>query len=223
MIYLLDGNVLLALGHIDHVHHARVDRWLEGLQTGKSDALWLATCAITELSFVRIASCTPGLSGDLNVAQECLRRLKLDRPFTFLGDDIGADRLPDWVKWSKQTTDGHLLELARHHRATLATLDKGIPSALLIPDNSDTVREPTAVYGPSFVQAPATDTESTVGRVIIEPMPQHLEDRYEIEPITGGIRVKARPGEPKITSEDVRRIMEEQDREYDERKAGRIL
>jgi predicted nucleic acid-binding protein len=30
-------------------------------------------------------------------------------------------------------TDGHLLELARHHGAKLATLDTGIPGALLIP------------------------------------------------------------------------------------------
>ncbi|HEY4215281.1 MAG TPA: hypothetical protein VGM84_27670 [Steroidobacteraceae bacterium] len=65
-----------------------------------------------------------------------------------------------------------------------------------------------------------TDTPSTIGRVIIEPMPEHLEDCYEIEPITGGIIRKARPGAPKITSEDVRRWLEEADQEYDEQKMG---
>ncbi len=66
-------------------------------------------------------------------------------------------------------------------------------------------------------QPDATNIITTVGRVVIEPMPEHLEDCYEIEPITGGIRVKARPGERKITSEDVRRMIEEMDQEDAER------
>jgi len=72
----------------------------------------------------------------------------------------------------------------------------------------------------AVAQPALPETSSTVGRVIIEPMPEHLEDDYEIEPITGGIIRKARPGEPKFTSEDVRRWLEEADREYDERKMG---
>ena len=42
-------------------------------------------------------------------------------------------RLPAWVKTGRQTTGGHLAELARAHDAVLATLDERIPSGFVIP------------------------------------------------------------------------------------------
>ena len=51
----------------------------------------------------------------------------------FLPDDVPGDRLPAWVQTPAKTTDGHLLALAAKHDAKLATLDTGIPGALLIP------------------------------------------------------------------------------------------
>jgi len=51
---------------------------------------------------------------------------------------------------SKQVTDGHLRQLALDHCATFATLDEGIPGALLIPGETDGplfVRELPARYG----------------------------------------------------------------------------
>ncbi len=68
-----------------------------------------------------------------------------------------------------------------------------------------------------FTQPAPTDATSTVGRVIIEPMPEHLEDCYEIEPITGGIRRKARPGMRKYSTEDIKHMIEEMDDEDAER------
>jgi hypothetical protein len=53
--------------------------------------------------------------------------------FVFIADDHDASRLPAWVKTPKQTTDGHLAQLAKANAAVLATLDRGIPSAFLIP------------------------------------------------------------------------------------------
>jgi hypothetical protein len=41
--------------------------------------------------------------------------------------------MPAYVKTARQTTEGHLLMLAAKHGARFATLDAGIPSALLIP------------------------------------------------------------------------------------------
>jgi hypothetical protein len=67
-----------------------------------------------------------------------------------LGDEIDGNRLPDWVTNSKQTTDGHLLELARSHSVQFATFDTRIPGAVLIPEyiaSSTSVREPTVPYG----------------------------------------------------------------------------
>jgi hypothetical protein len=54
--------------------------------------------------------------------------------FTFIADDHDVSRLPGWAKNASQTTDGHLLQLAKPNRATLATLDRKIPGAFLIPE-----------------------------------------------------------------------------------------
>jgi predicted nucleic acid-binding protein len=149
MIYLLDVNTLLALGYAGHTHHARVEQWLHLLQTDDVTEIKLATCAITELGFVRIASGKAGMSGDLDTAKAELHQLKALKTFVFLDDALGVDRLPDWVRKSAQTTDGHLLELAAAHRARLATLDTGIPGAILIPEPAHPwmIKEPAVIYG----------------------------------------------------------------------------
>ena len=54
-------------------------------------------------------------------------------PFEFIADDQDIYRLPPWVKSGRQTTDGHLAELAKAHDSVLATLDERIPSAFVIP------------------------------------------------------------------------------------------
>jgi len=53
--------------------------------------------------------------------------------FTLIPDAQDAAHLPRWVKTAKQTTDGHLAQLAGANSAVLATLDRGIPQAFLIP------------------------------------------------------------------------------------------
>ena len=40
---------------------------------------------------------------------------------------------PNWYDAVSRTTDAHLMMLAEHHGAVLATLDKGIPRAFLLP------------------------------------------------------------------------------------------
>ena len=94
----------------------------------------LHTCAISELGFVRV-SVQAGLQSDVATSRNALAKLKASSkiPFILLSDDLGADRLPASAKVPNKLTDGHLLELARHHGAKLATLDTGVPGALLIP------------------------------------------------------------------------------------------
>jgi predicted nucleic acid-binding protein len=149
LIYLLDVNVLLAASYRWHKLHARADRWLTDLQ--KVDpSVRLATCSITELGFVRIACGAARLAQNVSAAQADLKRVKKEKLFTFLDDGLGADRLPRWVEKSKQVTDGHLLQLATDHCATLATLDEGIPGSFLIPQEPGGplfVREAPARYG----------------------------------------------------------------------------
>jgi hypothetical protein len=64
-----------------------------------------------------------------------LRRLKTTPTvnFTFITDDQDISNLPGWVRTAKETTDGHLKQLADANGAILATLDKRIPGAFLIP------------------------------------------------------------------------------------------
>ena len=130
MTYLLDVNVLLALGHAAHVHHARVARWVATLGADHV----LATSSITELGFVRIAP-QARLSPSVAAACDLLAQLRGSArpPFVRLTDDLGADSLPPWADTPSATTDGHLTSLAAGRGARLVTLDEGIPDSLLIP------------------------------------------------------------------------------------------
>jgi len=106
-------------------------RWFASLD---SSADRLGTCAITEIGFVRV-SIHAGLERDTPGAVQTLEGLKTSSriPFFLIGDALGASHLPWWMTGAKQVTDGHLLGLATQHSMELATLDKGIPRAFLIP------------------------------------------------------------------------------------------
>jgi predicted nucleic acid-binding protein len=148
--HLLDVNVLLALRYATHVHHLRALHWCRSLNLAARNGRQLATCPITEMGFVRVACGPAAFSFDVSAACVELKRLKDSLPFVFFRDGLGAARLPDWVTRSKQTTDGHLLQLASSYGATFATLDSGIPGALLIPglpDDASRVSEPRVTYG----------------------------------------------------------------------------
>jgi predicted nucleic acid-binding protein len=110
--------------------HGRAESWISAL--GRGDRL--ATCAITELGFVRVAP-QAGLAPDLGRAVTLLTAIKKSRRpgWTFLADRVGADALPPWVNAPLQTTDGHLMALANSHGAKLATFDESIPGAFPIP------------------------------------------------------------------------------------------
>jgi predicted nucleic acid-binding protein len=130
MRYLLDVNALVALGLLNHEFHSRVSSWLSSQRDAE-----LLTCSITELGFVRVLAQAPGFALSVQQGRNLLLRMKRNKavPFAFLTDSNDISKLPGWVKATRQTTDGHLLELASTNRATLATFDRGIPGAHLIP------------------------------------------------------------------------------------------
>jgi uncharacterized protein len=130
MTFLLDVNALVALGFIRHEFHDRVSIWLKARGFPP-----LATCSITELGFVRVLSQAPVYGFTVAEARNTLLRLKRTKilPFTFVPDDHDISHLPGWAKTPKQTTDGHLVQLAAAHGKILATLDQKIPNAHLIP------------------------------------------------------------------------------------------
>lgn len=133
MRYLLDVNALVALGLLQHEFHGRVANWVRKL--ANKGVPELATCAITELGFVRVVVQAPQYGFTVMQARDLLLRLKSGHivKFTFISDDHDVSHLPAWVKSAKQTTDGHLAQLSKSIGATLATLDTGIPGAYLIP------------------------------------------------------------------------------------------
>ena len=130
MKYLLDVNALVALGFAHHEFHSRVSAWIMTAQPSE-----MGTCSITELGFVRVLSQAPSYGITVDQAKSLLLRLKRSRvlPFTFIPDDRDISDLPGWVKFPRQTTDGHLSALARANGAKLATLDKRIPGSFPIP------------------------------------------------------------------------------------------
>src|SRR5271169_138337 len=132
MKYLLDVNGLVALGFLQHEFHKRVASWVHTLAS--KGVPELATCSITELGFVRVLAQAQQYEFTISQARALLLRLKSSDivKFTFVPDDHDVSYIPAWVKTGKQTTDGHLAQLAKSKGATLATLDRRIPGAFLI-------------------------------------------------------------------------------------------
>ncbi len=130
MKYLLDVNVLLGLGFEGHQFHDRVSLWIQSLTAPE-----LLTCSITELGFVRVLAQTPSYDFDFADALALLLRLKATSAlkFNFVSDNHDVSRLPPWINSARQITDGHLAQLAKDNGAVLATLDRGIPGAFVIP------------------------------------------------------------------------------------------
>jgi len=133
MKYLLDVNALVALGFFQHEFHLRLSKWVRTL-VAKGTAE-LATCSITELGFVRVLARAPLYGLTISQARTLLLRVKTTDilKFTFIPDDHDISHLPGWVRAPRQTTDGHLAQLARAKGAVLATLDRRIRGTFVIP------------------------------------------------------------------------------------------
>ncbi len=133
MNYLLDVNALIAFGVLQHEFHQRVAGWMHTL--GSNAVPQVATCAITELGFVRVLAQAPQYGLTVSQARSLLLHLKAASTlkFTFIQDALDISHLPGWVKMPKQITDGHLVQLAKANGALLATLDSRVPGVFLIP------------------------------------------------------------------------------------------
>lgn len=125
MKYLLDVNALVALGNGAHAAHAAAEQWLARKQKAGAE---LASCAVTELGFVRV-SVQIELLPNVATARDVLAKMKESIGMELIADGFGMDRLPDYVKKPNQLTDGHLSALAEANGAKLATFDRGIPNS----------------------------------------------------------------------------------------------
>ena len=112
--WLLDVNVLLGCGWKSHADQSALLGWL--LQVND----W-AICPLTESGFMRI-SMTTAYQATFDDARKSLATLRTLRGHRFLADDTEAALLPVLSSY-KDTTDAHLVTLAKRHGLKLATLD----------------------------------------------------------------------------------------------------
>jgi predicted nucleic acid-binding protein len=102
--HLADVNLLVALVHPGHSHHARASFWYASLPSRST----VLTCSITELGFLR-ALINSTVLADVPTAQMTLSALKSSGRFDFLP-----------------------LALAKRHGAKFTTFDTGIIGADLV-------------------------------------------------------------------------------------------
>jgi predicted nucleic acid-binding protein len=127
--WLLDVNVLLGCGWKNHTDNSALLGWL--LQ-----ATGWATCPLTESGFMRISMTTAYQAG-FDDARKSLATLRALAGHRFLTDDVEAAMLPVLSRY-KDTTDAHLVTLAKRHGLKLATLDEtllGKPWAVGVAEN----------------------------------------------------------------------------------------
>jgi predicted nucleic acid-binding protein len=111
--WLLDVNFILASRWTTHPEHSAVKAWLDSVPEFR-------TCAISELGFVRI-SLSAAYGATWKDVQESLHMLHARPGYQFLADDVKGTDAAETN--SKETTDAHLVALAKRHGLKLATLD----------------------------------------------------------------------------------------------------
>lgn len=125
---------LVAWGWEDHADHQQVAAWIASLR--KSARKSVLTSAIPELGFVRVSvqraagRVIPEMASQV---QDSMIQA-LGTKHAFIPDDQRAIYpWPQWCQGVGRTTEAHLLALAYSQGAVLATLDRSIPEAFLIP------------------------------------------------------------------------------------------
>ncbi|WP_321475348.1 TA system VapC family ribonuclease toxin [uncultured Paludibaculum sp.] len=127
-LLLLDVNVLLAIAWPNHQFHSaaiaalsRRNRW--------------ATCALTQLGFIRLSS-NPAVVGAAKGPQQAVALLAdlVGDPLHVYLDSLPAPTSGEWrsafagLFGHQQVTDAYLLQLAATHNAVLLTFDRRLES-----------------------------------------------------------------------------------------------
>lgn len=126
---LLDVNLLIALVHEAHVHHAAAQRWMSLRRRER----W-ASCAATQLGFLRLAAMAQIGGPDASPARalQLLETMAADPRHDYWPDappplDLQTIRSAALVG-HRQFTDAWLLGLAVARGGVVATLDRGLQS-----------------------------------------------------------------------------------------------
>ncbi len=120
-VALLDTNVLLAPGWPNHQHHGEAHAWFAA-----NAAKGWATCAFTQLGFIRLSSNPAYTSNAVSPreAADLLRRWTERKDHRFW-DSPATDRAEIYARAAghQQANDAWLVEAARSHSGRLVTLD----------------------------------------------------------------------------------------------------
>jgi toxin-antitoxin system PIN domain toxin len=127
----LGDDVYQAVATLSHQFHPTARRWLE-----KHESLDWATCAITQLGFIRI-SCQASIFGNQAKTPEeariFLSHLTAHPHHTFFSELPTPSECPEFAKINgpNKVTDAYLIGLVRHHHARFVTFDTvWLPSQL---------------------------------------------------------------------------------------------
>ena len=122
---LLDTNVLLALAWPNHQHHAPAHEWFR-IQSKRG---W-ATCAVTQLGFIRLSanpSYTPNAVSPQDAAALLQQWTRLKGHHFWVSPAADDPAIYARALGHQQVNDAWLVEVARHNRGTLVTLDTRLP------------------------------------------------------------------------------------------------
>jgi uncharacterized protein len=118
---LLDVNVLLALAWPNHQHHALAHQWFRK----HAHSGW-ATCAFTEVGFIRLSSnpaYTPAAVAPAEAA-DLLKQFVEHKAHVFWSSPCASSRsIFEKSLGHQQVNDAYLVEVARGNKGRLATLD----------------------------------------------------------------------------------------------------
>lgn len=113
MKWLLDVDVLCALAWESHERRKEARQWLDG-------GAKVVTSPISELGFLRVSLRAHGARFSDAVAA----LTDITHRAGFISDAVRVADLPECTPG--QSTDAHLVVLARHHKLKLATFDNGL-------------------------------------------------------------------------------------------------
>ena len=126
---LPDVNLLVALLHPEHVHHAQALEWF-------AETAGFVTTPITEAGFLRLTLNQSVMGSPISLAEALasLSSVKSDPRAQFLPDDatFTAPRIAlHGLVGHRQVTDFHLVNLASVHSARLVTFDAKVADTLV--------------------------------------------------------------------------------------------
>jgi toxin-antitoxin system PIN domain toxin len=125
---LLDVSFLVALAWETHQFHQTARDWME-----KNRSLGWATCAITQLGFIRI-SCQSSIFGEHAKSPEQARVLlthyTAEKDHTFFSELPSPSECAEFSKiiGPNKVTDAYLISLARFHHSRFVTFDQRLAS-----------------------------------------------------------------------------------------------